>query len=97
MTVAYELLRDFSIPVIAHRYVEKDVMLYALGLGLGADPLGSAGVESFEHRQHLGPDSIAAVAEVVVGRVVPHRQIQLLAKPGGVGPGEGQQRPRQRD
>ena len=39
MTVVYELLRDFSIPVITHRYVEKDVMLYALGLGLGADPL----------------------------------------------------------
>ncbi len=39
MAVAYELLRDFSIPVIAHRYVEKDVMLYALGLGLGGDPL----------------------------------------------------------
>ncbi len=34
-------LRDWPIPEIEQTYTERDTMLYALGLGLGADPLDS--------------------------------------------------------
>lgn len=39
MPIDYERVRDFRIDAIPHSYGEKDLMLYALGLGLGSDPL----------------------------------------------------------
>lgn len=38
MPVNYETLLNYPIPEVRHRYSQRDTMLYALGLGLGADP-----------------------------------------------------------
>jgi acyl dehydratase len=39
MAIVYEELLALKIPEIEHSYGPKDVMLYALGLGLGQDPM----------------------------------------------------------
>ena len=39
MTIVYEKLLALDIPPVEHDYGAKDCMLYALGLGLGQDPL----------------------------------------------------------
>lgn len=39
MAIDYDRLKAWPFGEIEHRYARKDVMLYALGLGLGADPL----------------------------------------------------------
>lgn len=39
MAIDYDQLKAWPFGEIEHRYAAKDVMLYALGLGLGADPL----------------------------------------------------------
>ena len=39
MAIVYEKLLALDIPAVEHRYVAKDCMLYALGLGLGQDPM----------------------------------------------------------
>ncbi|MGQ0696703.1 MAG: MaoC/PaaZ C-terminal domain-containing protein [Panacagrimonas sp.] len=39
MAVVYEHLLNYPIPEARHRYTRRDTMLYALGLGLGADPV----------------------------------------------------------
>jgi acyl dehydratase len=39
MAIVYEKLLALDIPPVEHSYGPKDVMLYALGLGLGQDPL----------------------------------------------------------
>ena len=39
MAIVYEKLLALKIPEIEHAYGPKDVMLYALGLGLGQDPM----------------------------------------------------------
>ena len=39
MTLDYQRLRSWPFGVIEHAYTEKDTMLYALGVGLGMDPL----------------------------------------------------------
>lgn len=38
MAVVYDHLLNYPIPEVRHRYTRRDTMLYALGLGLGADP-----------------------------------------------------------
>jgi acyl dehydratase len=38
MAIDYETLKNWSIPDAAQSYSERDTMLYALGLGVGADP-----------------------------------------------------------
>src|SRR6478672_10603272 len=38
MPINYEQLRSLTIPDVEQRYNEKDVILYALGIGLGQDP-----------------------------------------------------------
>ena len=38
MAIDYETLKNWSIPDAAQAYSERDTMLYALGLGVGADP-----------------------------------------------------------
>ena len=35
----YEACKNWTFPDIVHRYTERDTMLYALGLGFGADPM----------------------------------------------------------
>jgi acyl dehydratase len=39
MTIVYEKLLALKIPDVEHSYGPKDCMLYALGIGLGLDPL----------------------------------------------------------
>lgn len=39
MAIDYDRLMAREFPVVRHRYDPKDVMLYALGIGLGHDPL----------------------------------------------------------
>ena len=41
MTVVYEKLLALDIPEVVQTYAEKDAILYALGLGLGHDPLNA--------------------------------------------------------
>lgn len=39
MAINYDKLKNWSVPEIQHRYTERDTILYALGVGLGSDPL----------------------------------------------------------
>ena len=39
MPLDYEKIMEFRFPEVRHRYTRRDTMLYALGLGLGADPM----------------------------------------------------------
>src|SRR5947199_7737271 len=41
MTVVYDKLRALAIPKVVQTYTEKAAILYALGLGLGRDPLNA--------------------------------------------------------
>ena len=42
MAFVYEKLMGLEVPEVEHRYTQRDTMLYALGVGLGADPLDEA-------------------------------------------------------
>jgi len=42
MAIVYEKLKGLSFPEVEHRYTQRDTMLYALGVGLGADPTDAA-------------------------------------------------------
>ncbi|MFO1196654.1 MAG: MaoC/PaaZ C-terminal domain-containing protein [Burkholderiaceae bacterium] len=39
MAIVYEKIKNWPFPPVEHDYKAKDCMLYALGVGLGADPL----------------------------------------------------------
>lgn len=39
MTIVYDTLKNRPFPPVEHAYTAKDCMLYALGVGLGGDPL----------------------------------------------------------
>ena len=39
MTINYDRLINWPFEDVCHRYTERDTMLYALGIGLGGDPL----------------------------------------------------------
>lgn len=38
MTIHYDTLRNWQIPAVEQTYSKRDTILYALGVGLGADP-----------------------------------------------------------
>jgi acyl dehydratase len=42
VAIVYGKLRGWEVPEVEHRYTQRDTMLYALGVGLGADPLDEA-------------------------------------------------------
>ncbi len=52
MTIDYDKLLHWSVPEVRHRYCARDTMLYALGVGLGADPL-DGGQLPFVYERHL--------------------------------------------
>jgi len=39
MAIDYEKLLNWPVPEVVHTYTKRDVMLYALGIGLGGDPV----------------------------------------------------------
>ncbi len=39
MTIDYDKLLDYPIPVVETELTERDTMLYGLGVGFGADPV----------------------------------------------------------
>lgn len=42
MAIVYGKLKGLEVPEVEHRYTHRDTMLYALGVGLGADPMDEA-------------------------------------------------------
>ena len=39
MSIDYDALMSREFPVVTHSYSERDAMFYALGIGVGFDPL----------------------------------------------------------
>src|SRR5215217_7597740 len=52
MAIVYEKLLALKIPDVEHTYAPKDCMLYALGVGLGLDPLDEEQL-SFVYEKNL--------------------------------------------
>ena len=52
MPIVYDKLLALNIPVAEHGYTDKDAMLYALGVGLGLDPLDAQQLE-FVYEKNL--------------------------------------------
>jgi len=52
MPIVYDKLMALDIPVAEHSYTDKDAMLYALGVGLGLDPLDPQQLE-FVYEKNL--------------------------------------------
>ncbi|HEU0223239.1 MAG TPA: MaoC/PaaZ C-terminal domain-containing protein [Paracoccaceae bacterium] len=52
MAIIYDKLLNLEIPSIEQSYGEKDVLLYALGVGLGADPIDPEQL-AFVYERHL--------------------------------------------
>ena len=54
MAINYDKLLALKIPDVEHRYTDKDTMLYALGVGLGHDPLDRKQLD-FVYEKNLKP------------------------------------------
>ncbi|MBD0416729.1 MaoC family dehydratase [Oryzicola mucosus] len=52
MAIVYEKLMNLDIPTVEQTYTQKDTMLYALGVGLGQDPVDGAQLE-FVYEKNL--------------------------------------------
>ena len=66
--INYDALMRREFPVVEHEYTEKDSILYALGLGLGSDP--------------LSPSQLRAVYERAEGFGALPAMVNVLAYPG---------------
>jgi acyl dehydratase len=54
MAIAYDKLLALKIPDVEHSYTDKDTILYALGIGLGHDPLNAHELD-FVYEKNLKP------------------------------------------
>src|SRR5256885_11124096 len=63
MTIVYDKLLALKIPDVEHSYGPKDCMLYALGVGLGLDPMEQAQL-AFVYEKHL---RVLPTMAVVIG------------------------------
>lgn len=63
MAIDYDRAMNFKIPDVEQTYTERDVMLYALGLGMGADP-ADRGQLDFVYEQNL---KVVPTMAVVLG------------------------------
>ena len=61
MTIDYEKLLNWPVPEIVHTYTKRDTMLYALGIGLGSDPLDKG-----QLRYVYEPDLVAMPSMAVI-------------------------------
>lgn len=61
MTINYHRLKQRQFPEIRQSYTAKDSMLYALGLGLGADPTDRGQLQFVYEEGHKAMPSMAAV------------------------------------
>jgi acyl dehydratase len=49
--INYEVVKNWSFADIVHTYTARDAMLYALGIGMGADPMDAAELEFVYEKQ----------------------------------------------
>src|SRR4029079_17995449 len=61
MAIVYEKLLALKIPEAEHAYTEKDAMLYALGVGLGHDPLDAKQLDFVYEKNLKALPTLAAV------------------------------------
>src|SRR5256885_783510 len=60
MAIDYARLKARAFPLLEHAYTPKDSMLYALGLGLGLDPLDA------DHLRFVYEDGLQALPTMAV-------------------------------
>ena len=60
MAIDYDVLMAWPFPDVEHTYTEKDTILYALGVGLGADPLDHGQL------QYVYEEGLAALPSMAV-------------------------------
>jgi acyl dehydratase len=59
--IDYEIVRNWSFPDIVARYDARDTMLYALGIGMGADPMNEAELPFVYEKQLQSVPTMASV------------------------------------
>jgi acyl dehydratase len=57
----YRKLKSLDLGILTHTYTQRDTMLYALGIGLGADPLDVAQLPFIYEKNLLAVPSMASV------------------------------------
>ena len=57
----YHVCKNWTFPDIVHRYTERDTMLYALGLGFGADPMDRGALRFVYERDLQAVPTMATV------------------------------------
>src|SRR4051794_39997882 len=57
----YNVCKNWVFPDIVHHYTERDTMLYALGLGMGADPMDAGALRFVYEKDLLAVPTMAAV------------------------------------
>lgn len=61
MAIDYHRLKQWQFPEVRQSYTEKDCMLYALGLGMGADPVDPGQLQFVYEKQLKAMPTMAAV------------------------------------